>query len=62
MRSERRHSIKDYKYWNQLAQEYDTIQQTKEVERDILENQMDMWVWFNIYSKMVFYEIDFKFF
>ncbi|KAF8787695.1 Transient receptor potential cation channel like protein [Argiope bruennichi] len=38
----RRFSIKDYTYWNQLAQEYDASQQTKEMEQGILEKQMDM--------------------
>ncbi|GFY58908.1 transient receptor potential cation channel subfamily M member 3 [Trichonephila inaurata madagascariensis] len=39
---DRRFSIKDYTYWNQLAQEYDSSQQTKEMEQAILEKQMDM--------------------
>ncbi|GFR24844.1 protein ced-11, partial [Trichonephila clavata] len=39
---DRRFSIKDYTYWNQLAQEYDSTQQTKEMEQAILEKQMDM--------------------
>ncbi|GIY57160.1 transient receptor potential cation channel subfamily M member 2 [Caerostris extrusa] len=38
----RRYSIKDYTYWNQLAQEYESTQQTKEMEQGILEKQMDM--------------------
>nr|XP_042901467.1 transient receptor potential cation channel subfamily M member 2 [Parasteatoda tepidariorum] len=38
----RRFSIKDYTYWNQLAQEYDSIQKSKEMERDVQEKQMDM--------------------
>ncbi|XP_054723861.1 protein ced-11-like [Uloborus diversus] len=35
-------TAKDYTYWNQLAHEYDAVQQTKEMEKDVIEKQMDM--------------------